>query len=61
MENGICVIHEKDESRNILVAIQMTKNKMFSLKIETYFSSQVFATSPKQSALRSVIEDLSSL
>ena len=57
MENDKCVSHEKYGSKNILVAIQMNKNKMFSLKIETCFSSQVDATSPKKLALRSVIED----
>ena len=57
MENDKCVIHEKDGSRKILVAIQVTKNKMFPLRIETCFSSQVVTTPPTQSALRSVIED----
>ena len=57
MENDKCVIHENDGSRNILAEVQMTKNKMFPLKIETFFSSQVGVASPLQSALRSVIED----
>ena len=61
MENDKCVIHEKDGSKNILLVVQMTKNKMFTLKIETCLSSQVDAASPKQSALRSVIEDPSRL
>ena len=59
MENDRCVIHEKDGSKNILAAVQMTKNRMFPLRIETFFSSQVDAASPIQLALRSVIEDLS--
>ena len=57
MENDKCVIQEKDGSKNLLAAVQMTKNKMFPLKIETCFSSQVGAAPPTQSALRSVIED----
>ena len=57
MENDKCVIHEKDGSKNILIAVQMTKNKMFPLRIEKCFSSQVDVASPKKLALRSVIED----
>ena len=45
MENDTCVIHEKDGSKNLLAVVQMTKNIIFSLRIETCFSS-----------LRSVIE-----
>ena len=56
MENDSCFIHEKDGSKNLLAAVQMTKNIMFPLRIETCFSSQVGATPPTQSALRSVIE-----
>ena len=44
MENDRCVIHEKDGSKNLLATIQMTKNRMFPLRIETYFSSQVGTT-----------------
>ena len=61
MENDKCVIQEKDGSKNLLAAVQMTKNRMFPLKIETCFSSQVVATPPTQLALRSVIEDPSRL
>ena len=61
MENDRCIIQEKDGSKNLLVAVQMKKNKMFSLRIDTCFSSQVGATPPTQSALRSVIEDPSRL
>ena len=57
MENDRCVIHEKDGSKNLLAVVQMKKNRMFPLKIETCFSSQVGAAPPTQSALRSVIED----
>ena len=57
MENDRCIIQEKDGSKNLLAAVQMTKNRMFPLKIETCFSSQVVATPPTQLALRSVIED----
>ena len=57
VENDRCVIHEKDGSKNLLATIQMTKNRMFPLRIETCFSSQVDAAPPTQSALRSVIED----
>ena len=57
MENDKCVIHEKDGSKNLLAAVQMTKNRMFPLRIEKCFSSQVSVTSPTQSILRSVIED----
>ena len=39
----------------------MTKNRIFPLKIETCFSSQVGDAPPTQSALRSVIEDPSRL
>ena len=69
MENDKCVIHEKDGSKMILASIQMTKNRMFPLKIETRFSSQVSVVPPmhactslhQQSTLRNVIEDLSKL
>ena len=57
MENDRYVIHEKDGSKNLLTAVQMTKNRMFPLKIETCFSSRVGAAPPTQSALRSLIED----
>lgn len=57
MENDTCVIHEKDGSKNLLAIVQMTKNKMFPLRIETCFSSQVGVAPPTQLALRSVIED----
>ena len=60
MENDRCVIQEKDGSKNLLAAVQMTKNRMFPLRIETCFSSQV-VVSLKQSALSSVIEDSSRL
>ena len=61
MENDRCVIHEKDGRKNLLAVVQMTKNRMFPLKIETCFSSQVGAAPHTQSALRSVIEDPSRL
>ena len=61
MENDRCVIQEKDGSKNLLAAVQMTKNRMFPLRIKTCFSSQVGAAPPTQSALRSVIEDSSRL
>ena len=61
MENDKCVINEKDGSKNIIAAVQMTKNIIFPLRIETCFSSQVGAASPIQLALRSVIEDPSRL
>ena len=61
MKNDKCVIHEKDGSKNILVAVQVTKNRLFPLEIETCFSSQVDDASPKQTTLRSVIEDPSRL
>ena len=61
MENDKCVIQEKDGSKNLLATVQKTKNKMFPLRIETCFSSQVGAAPPTQSALRSVIEDPSRL
>ena len=57
MENDSCVIHEKDGSKNLLAAVQMTKNRMFPLRIETCFSSQVVAAPPTQLALWSVIQD----
>ena len=43
MENDRCVIQEKDGSKNLLASVQMTKNIMFPLRIETCFSSQVGA------------------
>ena len=61
MENDKCVIHEKDGSKNLLATVQMTKNQMFPLRIETCFSSQVGVAPPTQSALKSVIEDPSQL
>ena len=61
MENDKCVIHEKDGSKKLHASVQMTKNRMFPLSIETCFSSQVGAAPPTQSALRSVIEDPSRL
>ncbi len=61
MENDTCVIHERDGSKNLLAVVQMTKNRMFPLRIETYFSSQVGVAPPTKSALRSVIEDPSRL
>ena len=57
MKNDKCVIHEKDGSKKILVVVQMTKNRMFSLKIETYFSSQIIIASPKKPYLWSVMEE----
>ena len=51
----------EDESKNLLAVVQITKNRMFPLRIETCFSSQVCATPHTQSALRSVIEDPSRL
>ena len=39
MENDKCVIHEKDESNRLLVVVQITKSRMFLLRIETCFSS----------------------
>ena len=69
MENDKCVIHEKGESDRLLAIVQMTKNKIFPLRIETYFSSQVSVVPHKhactvvhqQSTLRSMIEDPSKL
>ena len=69
MKNDKCIIHEKDGSNRLLAVFQMTKNWMFPLRIETCFSSQVSAASPKhactivhlQPALRSMIEDPSKL
>ena len=61
IENDTCFIHEKHGSRNIVATIQMTKNKMFTLRIETCFSSQVDDVSPKKIALTSVIKDPSRL
>ena len=61
MENVKCVIHEKDESKRILEIVQIIRNQMFPLKIETCFSSQIVVASLKQSTLRSVIEDPSRL
>ena len=57
MENGRCVIHEKDGSKKLHAIVLMTKNQMFPLRIETCFSSQFDATPPTQSTLRSAIED----
>ena len=39
MEDEKSIIHEKDGSKNILAVVQMTKNIMFPLRIETCFSS----------------------
>ena len=69
MENEKCVIHEKDGSNKLLVAVQMTKNQIFLLRIDTCFSCQISATPLKhgctsvhqQSALRSRIEDRSKI
>ena len=69
MENDKCVIHERDGSKKLLAEVQMTKNRMFLLRIETCFSSQVSDAPPKhactivhqQSALRSMIEDPSKI
>ena len=69
MEKFKHVIHEKNGSSRLLTLVQMTKNQMFPLRIETCFFSQVCATPPKhacivvhqQSALRSVIEDPSKI
>ena len=47
MENDKCVIHEKDGSNRLLAAIQMTKNWMLPLRIETCFSSLVNVAPPK--------------
>ena len=68
-ENDKCVIHEKDGSNRLLAAIQMTKNQMFPLRIDTCFSSQVNVAPPKHAcivvqqkrSLRSVIKDRSKL
>ena len=51
MKNDKCVIHENDGSNRFLVAVQMTKNQMFPLRIVTYFSSQVNATLPKHACI----------
>ena len=61
MENDTCAIYEKDARKNLLAAVQMTKNRMFPLRIETCFSSKVGAAPHTQSTLRSVIEDPSQL
>ena len=47
MQTNKCVIYWKDESNRLLVAVQMTKNQMFPLRIETCFSSQVSTAPPK--------------
>ena len=47
METDKCVIHEKDGSNRLLVAVQMTQNQMSPLRIETCFSSQVSVAPPK--------------
>ena len=47
MENKKCFIHEIDVSKKILVVVQMTRNKMFPMRIETCFSSQVFIAPSK--------------
>ena len=41
MENDKRVIHNNDGSNRLLAVVQMTKNQMFPLRIETCFSSQV--------------------
>ena len=46
MKNDKCVIHEKDGSNGLLATIQMTKNQMFPLRIETCLSSQVSVAPP---------------
>ena len=69
MQNNKCFIHEKDGSNRLLVAVQMRKNQIFPLRIETWFSSQASVAPPKnactvvhqQSSLRSTIEDPSKL
>ena len=57
MENDKCVIHEKDGSKKLHATVQMTKNIMFPLRIETCLSSQVDVAPPTKSTLSSVIED----
>ena len=47
MENDKCVIHEKDGSNRLHATVQMKKNQIFPLRIETCFSSQVSSTPPK--------------
>ena len=47
MKNDKCVIHEKDWSNILFAVVQMTKNQMFPLMIETCFSSQVNVAPPK--------------
>lgn len=39
MEKGECIIYEKDGSKKIIAAVQMTKNRMFPLSLEKCFSS----------------------
>ena len=51
MKNDKCVIYEKDGSNKLLATVQMTKNQMFSLRIETCFSSQVRVTPPKHACI----------
>ena len=60
-----CVIHEKDAVKKIIGVVQMTRNRMFPIRIETCFSSQNFIAPLKnactivhqQSAIKSKIED----
>ena len=47
IESDKCVIHEKDGSNRLLAVIQMIKNQMFPLRIETCFSSQFNVAPPK--------------
>ena len=59
MENDKCVIHEKDGSNRLLAVVQMTKNQIFSLKIEACFSSKV-SVAPLKHACIVVISAISS-
>lgn len=47
MENDTCVIHDKDGSKRINAAVQMTKNIMFPLKIEIFFSLRLLLHIPR--------------
>ena len=65
MEIKKCVIHEKDAVKKILAVVQMTRNRMFPIRIETCFSSQNFIAPVnnactivhQQSAVKRKIED----
>ena len=69
LESDECVIHEKYGSKKFVVAIQMMKNQMFPMKIETCFSPQSVVEPPKQVCtivqkqkyFKSVIKDPSKL